>query len=241
MKPGGGFGGNKESGQLRFGARDRPYRKPISGGLQSERRLPDIRSANCNDDGWREAALARARDENRKRQGDGGRRDADREMGRVEDHPTREHTRYEPLGSKSSPSEVKKCKIEQLYREERSQHDDGFEHRSRDRDSTTRRRRHAIDHDRERRNHSHEIKDRERRRLDILDSEIYHNNVRRHERRNHDAYESERRHTRERRTHDTHEYERRHRDDRRENNRRRRSRSPRHEPSSSYFQSRDRR
>lgn len=27
---GGGFGGNKESGQLRFGGRDRPFKKPIS-------------------------------------------------------------------------------------------------------------------------------------------------------------------------------------------------------------------
>lgn len=27
---GGGFGGKKESGQLRFGGRDRPYKKPIS-------------------------------------------------------------------------------------------------------------------------------------------------------------------------------------------------------------------
>lgn len=27
---GGGFGGNKESGQLRFGGRDRPFKKPVS-------------------------------------------------------------------------------------------------------------------------------------------------------------------------------------------------------------------
>jgi len=27
--PGGGFGGKKESGQLRFGGRDRPFRKPL--------------------------------------------------------------------------------------------------------------------------------------------------------------------------------------------------------------------
>lgn len=26
---GGGFGGKKESGQLRFGGRDRPFRKPL--------------------------------------------------------------------------------------------------------------------------------------------------------------------------------------------------------------------
>jgi len=34
---GGGFGGKKESGQLRFGGRDRPFRKPIS--LYSEKDL----------------------------------------------------------------------------------------------------------------------------------------------------------------------------------------------------------
>ena len=28
--PGGGFGGKKESGQLRFGGRERPFRKPMS-------------------------------------------------------------------------------------------------------------------------------------------------------------------------------------------------------------------
>lgn len=33
---GGGFGGKKESGQLRFGGRDRPFRKPISLELKDE-------------------------------------------------------------------------------------------------------------------------------------------------------------------------------------------------------------
>lgn len=33
---GGGFGGKKESGQLRFGGRDKPFRKPISLELKEE-------------------------------------------------------------------------------------------------------------------------------------------------------------------------------------------------------------
>ncbi|KAG5896440.1 hypothetical protein JTB14_022519 [Gonioctena quinquepunctata] len=33
---GGGFGGKKESGQLRFGGRDRPFRKPVSLELKEE-------------------------------------------------------------------------------------------------------------------------------------------------------------------------------------------------------------
>lgn len=35
---GGGFGGKKESGQLRFGGRDRPFRKPISLEIRDEDR-----------------------------------------------------------------------------------------------------------------------------------------------------------------------------------------------------------
>lgn len=33
---GGGFGGRKESGQLRFGCRDRPFRKPYTVGNKIE-------------------------------------------------------------------------------------------------------------------------------------------------------------------------------------------------------------
>jgi len=37
---GGGFGGKKESGQLRFGGRDRPYKKPLPvPGLKIEREV----------------------------------------------------------------------------------------------------------------------------------------------------------------------------------------------------------
>lgn len=31
---GGGFGGKKESGQLRFGGRDRPFKKPIKSNVK---------------------------------------------------------------------------------------------------------------------------------------------------------------------------------------------------------------
>lgn len=37
---GGGFGGNKNSGQLRFGGRDRPFKKPISKEDAKEERKP---------------------------------------------------------------------------------------------------------------------------------------------------------------------------------------------------------
>lgn len=43
---GGGFGGRKESGQLRFGGRDRPFRKPIALELRERER---IRSWQKND------------------------------------------------------------------------------------------------------------------------------------------------------------------------------------------------
>lgn len=33
---GGGFGGRKESGQLRFGCRERPFKKPISIGPKNQ-------------------------------------------------------------------------------------------------------------------------------------------------------------------------------------------------------------
>jgi U11/U12 small nuclear ribonucleoprotein SNRNP35 len=44
---GGGFGGKKESGQLRFGGRDRPFKKPISLEIK-ERRERDNRDVGRN-------------------------------------------------------------------------------------------------------------------------------------------------------------------------------------------------
>lgn len=44
---GGGFGGKKESGQLRFGGRDRPFKKPISLEIK-ERRERENRDVGRN-------------------------------------------------------------------------------------------------------------------------------------------------------------------------------------------------
>ncbi|KAJ8981816.1 hypothetical protein NQ317_007402 [Molorchus minor] len=43
---GGGFGGKKESGQLRFGCRDRPFKMPISLEMERKRRLRENRRAD---------------------------------------------------------------------------------------------------------------------------------------------------------------------------------------------------
>ncbi|KAK5647784.1 hypothetical protein RI129_002676 [Pyrocoelia pectoralis] len=45
---GGGFGGRKESGQLRFGGRDRPFRKPIDLELRSREHLEKYRRENID-------------------------------------------------------------------------------------------------------------------------------------------------------------------------------------------------
>nr|CAI5825720.1 unnamed protein product [Callosobruchus analis] len=49
---GGGFGGKKESGQLRFGGRDRPFRKPIALELKEEelRRRRDAERARIREE-----------------------------------------------------------------------------------------------------------------------------------------------------------------------------------------------
>ncbi|KAH8554016.1 small nuclear ribonucleoprotein 35kDa [Umbelopsis sp. PMI_123] len=49
---GGGFSGKKESGQLRFGARDRPFRDPINLGRHGQQ-LVEIPSDQRYDDNWR--------------------------------------------------------------------------------------------------------------------------------------------------------------------------------------------
>ncbi|KND02266.1 uncharacterized protein SPPG_02744 [Spizellomyces punctatus DAOM BR117] len=53
---GGGFGGRKESGQLRFGARDRPFKPPIYGHRGEHQAVPDIAFDQRYDDCWREHA-----------------------------------------------------------------------------------------------------------------------------------------------------------------------------------------
>ncbi|CAG8599076.1 3864_t:CDS:2 [Funneliformis caledonium] len=48
---GGGFAGRKESGQLRFGARDRPFKRPLN--VAVNQYMPEILSDQRFDDCWR--------------------------------------------------------------------------------------------------------------------------------------------------------------------------------------------
>ncbi|KAF0476680.1 RNA-binding domain-containing protein [Gigaspora margarita] len=48
---GGGFGGRKESGQLRFGARDRPFKRPLH--VAGNQSMPEILPEHRFDDCWR--------------------------------------------------------------------------------------------------------------------------------------------------------------------------------------------
>jgi U11/U12 small nuclear ribonucleoprotein SNRNP35 len=48
---GGGFAGRKESGQLRFGARDRPFKRPLNVAINQY--MPEILSDQRFDDCWR--------------------------------------------------------------------------------------------------------------------------------------------------------------------------------------------
>ncbi|KAJ1548187.1 hypothetical protein HK096_002238 [Nowakowskiella sp. JEL0078] len=56
---GGGLGGRKESGQLRFGGRERPFKRPIYTGPNFPSEIPNV---NKYDDGWRINSLKRSED-----------------------------------------------------------------------------------------------------------------------------------------------------------------------------------
>ncbi|XP_020014987.1 U11/U12 small nuclear ribonucleoprotein 35 kDa protein [Castor canadensis] len=79
---GGGLGGKKESGQLRFGGRDRPFRKPIN--------LPVVKS-ELHRDGKRDR-----RERSRERHRDCRARDRDHDRGRDKRWPEREPARAWP-------------------------------------------------------------------------------------------------------------------------------------------------
>jgi len=49
---GGGFGGKKESGQLRFGSIDRPFKEPLN--IGENQKMPDIRRNQKYSDCWRD-------------------------------------------------------------------------------------------------------------------------------------------------------------------------------------------
>ncbi|XP_035936552.1 U11/U12 small nuclear ribonucleoprotein 35 kDa protein isoform X1 [Halichoerus grypus] len=81
---GGGLGGKKESGQLRFGGRDRPFRKPIN--------LPIVKNDQYRE-GKREK---RERSRSRERHWDSRTRDRDHDRGRERRWQDREPTRVWP-------------------------------------------------------------------------------------------------------------------------------------------------
>ncbi|KAF5919786.1 hypothetical protein HPG69_002762 [Diceros bicornis minor] len=81
---GGGLGGKKESGQLRFGGRDRPFRKPIN--------LPVVKNEQ-----YREAKREkRERSRSRERHWDSRTRDRDHDRGREKRWQEREPARVWP-------------------------------------------------------------------------------------------------------------------------------------------------
>ncbi|XP_007189681.2 U11/U12 small nuclear ribonucleoprotein 35 kDa protein [Balaenoptera ricei] len=83
---GGGLGGKKESGQLRFGGRDRPFRKPIN--------LPVVKNDQFRE-GKRER---RERSRSRERHWDSRMRDRDHDRGREKRWQEKESTRVWPEG-----------------------------------------------------------------------------------------------------------------------------------------------
>ncbi|KAI9140638.1 hypothetical protein BKA69DRAFT_1079004 [Paraphysoderma sedebokerense] len=52
---GGGLSGRKESGQLRFGGRDKPFKRPLNLYKSNDRNIPDIEFDQKYDDNWRKA------------------------------------------------------------------------------------------------------------------------------------------------------------------------------------------
>ncbi|KAK7115766.1 U11/U12 small nuclear ribonucleoprotein 35 kDa protein-like [Littorina saxatilis] len=94
---GGGFGGKKESGQLRFGGRDRPFRKPLMAASlkkheDSEDRFTrdDSKTPRNTERGWRDN---RERDYGRSRREVGGGRHEDRRQRQRSRSPHGDHYR----------------------------------------------------------------------------------------------------------------------------------------------------
>ncbi|XP_061458928.1 U11/U12 small nuclear ribonucleoprotein 35 kDa protein [Rhineura floridana] len=124
---GGGFGGKKESGQLRFGGRDRPFRKPIH--------LPGLKS-NFYGEGQvekREHAWSRERARDWKS------RDRDHERTRDQRYSERERSRSQGWGERDG---------ERHSREERSRGREGRDRERKDhsRDRSSKKQRDEDEH-----------------------------------------------------------------------------------------------
>nr|XP_033810695.1 U11/U12 small nuclear ribonucleoprotein 35 kDa protein [Geotrypetes seraphini]XP_033810696.1 U11/U12 small nuclear ribonucleoprotein 35 kDa protein [Geotrypetes seraphini]XP_033810697.1 U11/U12 small nuclear ribonucleoprotein 35 kDa protein [Geotrypetes seraphini] len=115
---GGGFGGKKESGQLRFGGRDRPFRKPIN--------LPAMKN-NFYAEGHRERSRSRERArEWRERDHERNRDRRWQERGRTQTLGENERDREKDLKDERTPIREKKDRDRQRKDKKRE--------RSRDRD-----------------------------------------------------------------------------------------------------------
>ncbi|XP_030849615.1 U11/U12 small nuclear ribonucleoprotein 35 kDa protein [Strongylocentrotus purpuratus] len=88
---GGGLGGKKESGQLRFGGRDRPFRKPIVVQAIRDRGIERDRDGGIERD--RDGGIDRSRDRGVDRDRDSGIRDKDREIERDRGRENRDRDR----------------------------------------------------------------------------------------------------------------------------------------------------
>lgn len=86
---GGGFGGRKESGQLRFGGRDRPFKKPIA--LELKEREERIKRRKERDSGHHRRSRSRDGKRRRSRSREGG----DGYRNRRDEHKSREHRHHE--------------------------------------------------------------------------------------------------------------------------------------------------
>lgn len=95
---GGGFGGRKESGQLRFGGRDRPFKKPIA--LELRERKERARKHEERGERWRKGergeewrdSRRRSRDREKERNRGQERRQRHKSSGYLEGHSRRKET-----------------------------------------------------------------------------------------------------------------------------------------------------
>ncbi|XP_006640297.3 U11/U12 small nuclear ribonucleoprotein 35 kDa protein isoform X1 [Lepisosteus oculatus] len=130
---GGGLGGKKESGQLRFGGRDRPFRKPINvPQMLNERTLPQDRP---RDRRWEKAGEREEWRRDRERDRTPPERDRDRDRGRDRDRKEeRERTRERSDRGRECEKERKSSKRERERSKERKSKREKDDGRQRDKD-----------------------------------------------------------------------------------------------------------
>ncbi|KAM4709510.1 U11/U12 small nuclear ribonucleoprotein 35 kDa protein [Discoglossus pictus] len=126
---GGGFGGKKESGQLRFGGRDRPFRKPIN--------LPMF--PNYGNAEGRGEKRQRSRSRERVQEWRGKRTDYERERGRDTRWHEKEKSQSRHEREQTTESHHKEERSRDRERSYKDRRSDSKRDRSRDRDHRKRR------------------------------------------------------------------------------------------------------